>query len=193
MLDNIIDKVFQDYALILVNKYNYDKNVLFLEWKSSWNNFTFSKNIVNDDENDDEHKSIKQTSTCPYKLTRGINSNTICNGKLKDGHLVCSKHLKYEIQFKNVNSNTVKIIKQRTKIKTNAVNTENSDNLDKDIINTCTSDNETETVNIDGLQVYEINNLYKKLFNEDGIDYFKKRDLTIQEIFFEKRKRLLMN
>jgi hypothetical protein len=188
MLDTLVNQMFKDYVATLTSKYNYDASVLQLEWKSTWANFSIVKAKV-------EVKvpppalGAAGVLTCPYKTTRGVNMDSVCNAKVKEGHVVCTKHIKYEARYKSSGSSTVKVIKQHTKIKTT-----NTDELDTDIINTCaaTTSDEAECVNIDGLQVHEINQLYKKLFNDDGVDYFKKRNASIQEVFFEKR-RIIVN
>lgn len=199
MLDNLVNQMFKDYVAVLTSKHNYDANVLQLEWKSTWANFSIARCETKSEPGAGAGASagagaepIKtrddNVKSCPYKMTRGAKVNSTCNAKVKDGHVVCTKHIKYEAQFKN-NTSTVKVIKQRTKIKTT-----NTDELDADVINTCnnasTADTE-ECINIDGLQVHEINQLYKKLFTDEGVDYFKKRDASIQDIFFEKRKSIV--
>lgn len=203
MLDNLVNQMFKDYVAVLSSKYNYDASVLQLEWKSAWDNVSVVTGANVTDGGSGSTKSetpvvtkvTKATKsvtprddsakTCPYKASRGVKANLLCNAKVKDGHVVCTKHLKYEAQFKN-NKSTVKVIKQSTRIKTT-----NTDELDKDVINTCDGTSDEECVNIDGLQVHEINQLYKKLFSDEGVDYFKKRNASIQEIFFEKRKSIV--
>lgn len=187
MLDTLVNQMFKDYVAVLTSKYNYDASVLQLEWKSTWDNFSIVKKAPVTTAEPPGGGVVVGAPTCPYKMTRGAKVNSICNAKVKDGHVVCTKHIKYEAQYKIIGS-TVKVIKQHTKIKTT-----NTDELDADIINTTTTTTagEVECINIDGLQVHEINQLYKKLFNDDGVDYFKKRNASIQEIFFEKRKSIV--
>lgn len=127
--------------------------------------------------------------TCPYKMIRGVHANTICNGRVKIGHVVCSKHIKYEAQYLNTSNSppqSPKIVnKSRAKIitKTPIVNV--------DIINTCkTAEDEQNCINFDSMQVHEINQLYRDLFKCD-FDVYKDRNMSLEEIFWDKKRKLV--
>lgn len=133
---------------------------------------------------------------CPYKITRGTHANTVCNSKVKPGHIVCTKHIKYEEALKKVQaggvttstSNTHDKSKPRLKLTSKQVSNQP---YKLDFLNTCKSLEEEGTcINFDELQVHEINKMFKELVDANGNEY-KDKNLTLEEIFLDKKKKLV--
>lgn len=206
---SLFDIIIDDFFKNVVEKYGYNYNHLKTEWTSvnesmkqrlsakittsmiSSSSSTSSLNIESDlDALTDGLNSltINTDLRCPYKLTRGINANTVCNIKVKPGHTVCVKHVKYEAAMikKEQASHTVDK-KSRTKLNTKQTIVP----CKLDFINTCKSlEDENACINFDELQVHEINKLYAEEIKTNDNDY-KDKNMSLEEIFLDKKKRLV--
>lgn len=207
VFDIVINKFFQ----ILVDKYQYDLKILETEWENVNNemktNIKFdtvppappsTPSSVDDLIDGLNNLTITTTSTsttaststtisgkCTYKLTRGIHANTLCDAKLKPGYSVCTKHIRYENSVKK-NEKPVDKSKPRLKLTTKQVS---HPGTKLEFLNTCkTLEEEKNCINFDELQVHEINKLFKEVL--DSTDY-KDKNLTLEEIFWDKKKKLV--
>lgn len=132
---------------------------------------------------------------CPYKITRGTHANTVCNSKIKPGHIVCTKHIKYEETLKKVQAGSVTSTntthdKSKPRLKLTSKQVSNQP-YKLDFLNTCKSYEEESTcINFDELQVHEINKMFKELIDSNGNEY-KDKNLTLEEIFLDKKKKLV--
>lgn len=129
---------------------------------------------------------------CPYKITRGTHANTVCNSKVKPGHIVCTKHIKYEEALKKVQGESVISTNNKSKPRLKLTSKQVSNQPYKlDFLNTCKSYEEESTcINFDELQVHEINKMFKELVDANGNEY-KDKNLTLEEIFLDKKKKLV--
>lgn len=200
---SLFDIIIDDFFKNVVEKYGYDYNHLKTEWVNVNENMkqrlskkisisssttSTSLNVESDlDALTDELTNLT-ISTCPYKLTRGVNANTICNTKVKPGHTVCVKHIKYEAAMIKKEQNLHKTDnKPRTKLNTKQTIVP----CKLDFINTCKSlDDESTCINFDELQVHEINKLYTEEMKTSDNEY-KDKNMSLEEIFLDKKKRLV--
>lgn len=198
VFDIVIDKFFK----ILVDNYQYDLKILETEWQNI--NHEMKTNIkfhtvppappstpsVDDLVDELNNLTISTTTTstitgkCPYKLTRGIHANTVCDAKVKPGHSVCPKHIKYENNTKS--EKTVDKNKPRLKLTTKQVPNQGTK---LEFLNTCKSiEDENNCINFDELQVHEINKIFKEVLDSNE---YKDKNLTLEEIFWDKKKKLV--
>jgi hypothetical protein len=115
-IENAIKKTFEEYSILISEKYSIDKKELENVWNDVCKNTKISLIRSNTEKvdtkikNSDEEKvSIKKvekkvekeqktsdTTTCPYIYTKGQNSGEVCGSKPKSGCEYCSKHSKFE-------------------------------------------------------------------------------------------------
>lgn len=196
---SVFDIVIHKFFKILVDNYQYDLKILETEWNNI--NHEMKTNIKFDivptpsvDDLVDELNNLTITTSttttstsgkCPYKLTRGIHANTLCDAKVKPGYSVCSKHIKYENGVKKIEKPVDKN-KPRLKLTTKQVS---NPGTKLEFLNTCKSiEEENNCINFDELQVHEINKMFKEVL--DSNDY-KDKNLTLEEIFWDKKKKLV--
>lgn len=201
---SLFDIIIDDFFKNVVEKYGYDYNHLKTEWVNvnesmkqrlskkipipKISTSTTTSNTESDlDALTDELTNLT-ISTCPYKLTRGVNANTVCNTKVKPGHTVCVKHIKYEAAMIKKEQTLHKTDnKPRTKLNTKQTIVP----CKLDFINTCKSlDDESTCINFDELQVHEINKLYTEEIKTSDNEY-KDKNMSLEEIFLDKKKRLV--
>lgn len=194
---SIIDLLMETFFNRLGEKHNYNSDILNSEWnilnrefqekiKNTLITTTVDSLTVSLDKLTVKDDEPKQT-TCQYKMTRGVHANTICNGRVKIGHVVCSKHIKYEAQFLNVPESSPSPPKITNKSRAKIVT--KTPIVHVDIINTCKTP-EDEHVNFDSMQVHEINQLYRDFFKCD-FDVYKDRNMSLEEIFVDKKRKLV--
>jgi hypothetical protein len=202
---SIIDLLMDNYFNRLVEKHNYSSDILHSEWNLLNHEFQEKfKNTVptaidsliisldNLSVKEDESSQQQQPqpkSTCQYKMTRGVHANTVCNARVKVGHVVCSKHIKYETQFLNATQSPPPPPKITNKTRAKIVTKNPVAHID--VINTCkTPEDEQNCINFDSMQVHEINELYREMFKCD-FDVYKDRNMSLEEIFWDKKRKLV--
>lgn len=215
IFDIIMNKFFKN----LVDNYQYDMNILETEWIKINNEIKTSikidtiqhspflsappstpviepipeenpsiDSLVDGLNNLTINTSTSKTDKCIYKITRGTNANTTCNLKVKSGHTVCTKHIRYENQSKK-SEKTIDKNKPRTKLTTKQVSIPGNK---LDFLNTCKSlEEESQCINFDELQVHEINKMFKDVLDSSGNNEYKDKNLTLEEIFWDKKRKLV--
>lgn len=187
----MIDKVFE----ILINQYNYDKEILYNVFESVYASTeekkeemiemvdksvkTLSKNT-----NDTTAMSQQEITKCLYFYKRGNSANTTCDAPVMSGMVVCKKHVKFNDKYKIVKPKTAKKKMNNIIIKNSVV------------YNNCKCPEDDEKCyNLDEMQVPEINKLYLDIFKTSHIDISSsetyKYDLLSEEIFLEKKKAII--
>lgn len=110
-IENAIKKTFEEYSILISEKYSIDKKELENVWNDVCKNTKISLIRTNNEKvdtkikNSDEEKvSVKKVekeqktsgNTCPYIYTKGQNAGEVCGSKPKSGCEYCSKHSKFE-------------------------------------------------------------------------------------------------
>ena len=133
--------LIENFINNLVNKYQYDGDVLRTEW------LKINNEIINTIESNTNNTApIVFEQNCKYKVSRGPKADTICGSKIKQGHILCTKHIKYESKYLSENTQSSKIInKSRVKM----MSKKNIQSI-PEIVNTCkTEDDENICINFD--------------------------------------------